>query len=160
MLRFKEYLLEANEIVPFEYKDIQPDKRDHRDHVMGQFLSFVKQRVPQVKGVNPSILGHFHKHLDLLLGEDPTHFTELHKSLTTEDGQTQRADLDDVVRSLTRRAMESHLSDLNNSKTYTPEKDDEATASRDVLNKHIFTMAELALKTRKGGPESLDQIEI
>ena len=56
--------------------------------------------------------------------------------------------------------MESHLSDLNNSKTYTPEKDDEATSSRDVLNKHIFTTAELALKTRKGGPETLDEIEI
>jgi len=160
MKSFKQYLREENDIVPFEYKDLQPDKKDHRDHVMGQFLGFIKQRVPHVEGVDPGILGHFHKHLDLLLGDDPTYFTELHKSLTTEDGETQRADSDHVVRSLTRKAMEDHLSDLDKSKTYTPEKDDEAIASRNVLNKHIFTTAELALKTRKGGPETLDEIEI
>ena len=46
MLRFKEYLLlETNEIVPFEYKDIEPAKTDHRDHVMGQFFSFIKKGV-------------------------------------------------------------------------------------------------------------------
>lgn len=161
MKSFKQYLREENDIVPFEYKDLQPDKRDHRDHVMGQFLGFIKKRVPHVTDVDPGILGHFHKHLDLLLGDDPTHFTELHKSLTTGfDENPERGDLDDVVRSLTRRAMESHLSDLDKNNQYTEEKDDAAIASRDMLNKHIFTTAELALKTRKGGPESLDQIEI
>lgn len=164
MLRFKEYLLEANEIVPFGYKDIQPTKTDHRDHVMGQFLSFIKKRVPSnplhVQGVDSGILSHFHKNLDLLLGDDPKHFTELHKSLTTDDGKPERADLDHVVRALTRKAMEAHLSDLDKSKTYTPEKDDEAIASRTALQKHIFNVAELALKTRKGGPETLDEIEI
>ena len=161
MKSFKQYLREENDIVPFEYKDLQPAKRDHRDHVMGQFLGFIKKRVPHVPGVDPGILGHFHKHLDLLLGDDPTHFTELHKSLTTGfDEKPERGDLDDVVRSLTRRAMESHLSDLDTNNQYTEEKDDAAIASRDMLNKHIFTTAELALKTRKGGPESLDQIEI
>ena len=45
MKTFKQYLLEENDIVPFEYKDLQPAKRDHRDHVMGQLLSFIKKRV-------------------------------------------------------------------------------------------------------------------
>ena len=42
MKSFKQYLREENDIVPFEYKDLQPAKRDHRDHVMGQFLGFIK----------------------------------------------------------------------------------------------------------------------
>ena len=43
MKSFKQYLREANDIVPFAYKDIQPAKTDHRDHVMGQFFSFIKK---------------------------------------------------------------------------------------------------------------------
>ena len=162
MLRFKEYLLEANEIVPFEYKDIQPDKRDHRDHVMGQFFSFMKKGISHIEGVDTGLLTHFHNHLDLMLGDDPKYFTELHKTLTTDDdGKPQKADLFDAMSTVTRRAMESHLSELEKNKQYTEEKDDIATQSRTKLQDHILNMSKLALQTRKkGDAESLDEIEI
>lgn len=162
MLRFKEYLLEANEIIPFEYKDIQPDKRDHRDHVMGQLFSFIKANTAHLNNVEPGLLNHFHKHLDLMLGDNPTHFTEFHKELTTDDeGNPQKTDLDIAVRSLTKRAMNSHLDELKKNKKYSASEFENTSDSRQVLHNHIFKIAEAALATRKpGGPETLDEIEI
>ena len=161
MLRFKEYLLEANEIVPFGYKDIQPDKRDHRDHVMGQLFSFIKANVPHLRNVEPGLLNHFHKHLDLMLGDNPTHFTEFYKELSTDDeGNTQKIDLEDAVRSLTRRAMNSHLDELKKNKKYSDSSFENATDSRVVLHRHIFKIAEAALATRKDGPDTLSDIVV
>ena len=163
MLRFKEYLLlETNEIVPFEYKDIEPAKTDHRDHVMGQFFSFIKKGIPHLEGVDTGLLTHFHNHLDLMLSDDPKYFTELHKTLTTDDnGKPKKADLYDAMSTVTRRAMESHLSELQQNKQYTEDKDDIATQSRTKLGNHILKMSELALKKRKkGDAESLFDIEI
>jgi hypothetical protein len=162
MKTFKQYLLEENDIVPFAYKDLQPAKTDHRDHVMGQFFSFIKKTIPNLEGVDTGLLTHFHKNLDLMLGDDPTHFTELHKTLTTDDdGNPKKADLFDAMSTITRRAMESHLSELEKNKQYTEEKDDIATQSRTKLQDHILNMSKLALKTRKtGNAESLFDIEI
>jgi hypothetical protein len=162
MKSFKQYLREENDIVPFAYKDLQPAKTDHRDHVMGQFFSFIKKGIPHLKDVDPGFLKHFHSHLDLMLGEDPTHFTELHKTLTTDDdGQPQRADLFDVMQSLSRRTMNSHINELKKKNQYNDDTDDEADSSRTKLQDHILNMSALALQTRKkGDAESLDQIEI
>ena len=162
MLRFKEYLLEANEIVPFDYKNIEQPRTDHRDHVMGQFFSFLKKGIPHLKDVDPGFLKHFHSHLDLMLGEDPKHFTALHKELTTDDdGQPQRADLFDAMQSLSRRTMNSHINELKKNNQYNDDTDDTATESRTKLQDHILNMSALALQTRKkGDAESLDQIEI
>ena len=161
MKTFKQYLLEENDIVPFAYKDHQPNKTDHRDHVMGQFFSFIKKGIPHLEGVDTGLLTHFHNHLDLMLGDDPKHFTELHKTLTTNDnGKSQKADLFDAMNTVTRRAMESHVNELQKNKEYTEDKDDIATQSRTKLRNHILKISELALKTRKGGPETLDEIGI
>ena len=163
MKSFKQYLREENDIVPFEYKDLQPAKTDHRDHVMGQFFSFIKKGIPHLKEVDPGFLKHFHSHLDLMLGDDPKHFTDLHKTLTTYDNGKKRkkADLYDAMSTVTRRAMESHLSELQKNKEYTEDKDDIAVWSRTKLDTHILKMSELALKKRKkGDAESLFDIEI
>ena len=162
MKSFKQYLREENDIVPFEYTDLQPAKTDHRDHVMGQFFSFIKKRIPHLKEVDPGFLKHFHSHLDLMLGDDPKHFTDLHKTLTTDDdGQPQRADLFDAMQALTRRTMASHINELKQNKQYNDDTDDAATESRTKLQDHILDISKLALKTRKkGDAESLDQIEI
>ena len=161
MKTFKQYLLEENDIVTFAYKDHQPNKTDHRDHVMGQFFSFIKKGIPHLEGVDTGLLTHFHNHLDLMLGDDPKHFTELHKTLTTNDnGKSQKADLFDAMNTVTRRAMESHVNELQKNKEYTEDKDDIATQSRTKLRNHILKISELALKTRKGGPETLDEIGI
>lgn len=162
MKTFKQYLIEENEIVPFAYKDQQPNKTDHRDHVMGQFFSFIKKRIPHLKGVDTGFLKHFHNHLDLMLGDNPKHFTELHKTLTTDDdGQPQRADLFDAMQALTRRTMASHINELKKNKQYNDETDDKATESRTKLQDHILDISKLALKTRKkGDAEHLDEIGI
>lgn len=162
MKSFKQYLREENDIVPFEYTDLQPAKTDHRDHVMGQFFSFIKKGIPHLKDVNPGFLKHFHRHLDLMLGDDPKHFTALHKELTTDDdGQPRRSDLFDVMQSLSRRTMNSHINELKKTNQYTDDTDDEATESRTKLQDHILNMSKLALQTRKkGDAESLDEIEI
>ena len=96
-----------------------------------------------------------------MLGDNPTHFTDFYKELSTDDeGNTQKIDLEDAVRSLTRRAMNSHLDELKKNKKYSASEFENTSDSRQVLHDHIFKIAEAALKTRKGGPETLDEIEI
>lgn len=109
-------MLEANDIVLATPKNIElpkPAAPDHRNHPMGQFLSFIKSEIPNVEGYDDDVekiyREELHKHIDSLLGDDPSHFTALHTDLTTDDmtGDKQQADLYDVLQRVTRKAGEN-----------------------------------------------------
>jgi hypothetical protein len=148
VLRFKEYLLEANEIVPFGYKDIQPDKRDHRDHVLGQFLHFIKSELPNIKGDDAGIHGEFKKHLDesisKILGDDSQYFGELHKTLTTRYGAP---DLYDALQHITKSTRDSLIKKRGSSIS---ERDYDSIAdTNENIRKHIDKQADINLKKGK-----------
>lgn len=148
MKTFKQYLLEENDIVPFNYRDKQPKINDHRDHVLGQFLHFINTELPNIKGNDTGIHGEFKKHLggsiSKILGDDSQHFGELHKNLTTRYGEP---DLYDALQHITKSTRDSLIKERGSSIS---EKDYDAIAdANENIRKHIDTQADINLKKAK-----------
>ena len=148
MKTFKQYLLEENDIVPFDYKDKQPRVKDHRDHVLGQFLHFIKSELPHVKGDDTGIHGEFKKHLDgsisKILSDDSQHFGDLHKNLTTQYGAP---DLYDALQHITKSTRDSLIKEKGSSIS---ERDYDSIAdANENIRKHIDRQADINLKKAK-----------
>jgi hypothetical protein len=109
MKNFVEFLLEANEIVPFVFP--QAKAPHHKHHPVGQFLQFLHSELPYAGDAYSShdeAKEHMEKHINTLLGEDPSHFNQFYKNLTTdEEGNRKEADLHDVLAHLTHRTKKS-----------------------------------------------------
>lgn len=102
MKSFLQFLNEENEIVLATPKNIVPPteepKQDHRTHPMGQFLSFIKSELPNVDIENSPeskiYQEELEKHIDMVLGEDSSHFQALHADLK---GDYEAPSLEDVL---------------------------------------------------------------
>jgi hypothetical protein len=109
MKNFVKFLLEANDIVPYAYPKAKAPH--HKHHPVGQFLQFLHSELPYAGdeyGSHDDARAHMAKHIDTLLSDDPTHFNEFYKNLTTdEEGNRKQADLYDVLSHLTHRTRKS-----------------------------------------------------
>mgnify|MGYP003650981575 CR=1 FL=1 len=164
MKTFKQYLLEANEIVPFDYKDKQPKVNDHRDHVLGQFLNFVQNELPHAGEDDFDSNGEFKKHLSgsisTILGDDPQHFGALHKQLTTdEEGKPKEADLFDALQHITKQTSDTLLKAKG--KNISDSDYDSIIASRKTIQDHLDKQADANIKrAKKPNMDSLLDIKI
>lgn len=115
MKSFKSFLIEENEIVPMFGRAITPETQDfdHRKHPMGQFLSFMREELPFVEtedlNTDQMFREEFGKRIDQLIGDDPSHFHELHKDLKTESEEIGGSGptLEDVLYRITRQVAEN-----------------------------------------------------
>jgi hypothetical protein len=103
MKSFKFFLEESNELVVHG----EDSPKEPQKHPMVHFLSFMRDEIPLVDhddyDSDQMYMEEMHNHITKLLGEDPSHLQELHKSLTTdpETGSRQEADLYDVLYRIT-----------------------------------------------------------
>jgi hypothetical protein len=170
MISFKQFIIEANELARIEQKKSPA----HHSHPMGQFLQFMRDELPNIQ-VDDSVAHGMYKkeldsYLDTLMGEDPKHFDNLHKELTTdeEDGSTRRRDLFDVLLHVTGEAKErayKKLVQVHNPRAWETHLDD-LNDVRERVKNHIDEKASAMIKERtKDNPkfrhiESTTDIEI
>jgi hypothetical protein len=164
MKTFKQYLREANDIVPFDYKDKQPKANDHRDHVLGQFLNFVQNELPHAGEDDLDANAEFKKHLkgsiSTILSDDPQHFGSLHKRLTTDEfGKPKEADLFDALQHITKNTSDALLK--SKGQNISDSDYDSIIASRTTIQKHLDQQSDTNIKrAKKPNMDSLLDIKI
>jgi hypothetical protein len=159
MKNFIKFLLEANDIVPYAYPQVKGPH--HKTHPVGQFLQFIHDELPHAGdeySIDNQIREHMGGHIKRILGDDPTHFTNFYKGLTTdEEGNNKEADLYDVLYDIGRQAKDSVFADMKkkSGRSGVSEFDfGEIHDRTDSIRKHLEKEAERAIvRTAKTNPK-------